>query len=145
MTPHRHGTTRAQPAVAGGTAPPPLMLPEDIQECIAACVACHAICLQTAYACLKMGGTHAASDHIRALLDCAELCQSAVHFMFAESSFQSRVCALCAEACHRCAETCHAMDSAQHDRCAKACECCIAMLHRARPTLQANAALSDGW
>ena len=116
---------------------------EEVEDCITACVACEAICLQTVYHCLKIGGARAAADHIRTLLDCSEMCRSTVHFMLAESAFQSRVCALCSEVCRRCEAACRALGEAQDLRCAEACHCCAVMLHQAHhphdPTL------SEGW
>ena len=120
----------------------PLMMAEEVEECITACVACQAICLQTVFYCLKIGGARASADHVRMLLDCAEMCRSTVHFMFAGSAFQSRVCALCSEVCKRCEASCRAMGEAQDLRCAEACHCCALMLHQAHHVQDST--LNDG-
>ena len=134
-----HETSRpSRPAI------PPLRLDPDIESCIAACVACHAICLQTVFQCLAEGGPRASARHVRTLLDCAELCESAVHFMFADSALQSRMCALCADACRACERACRDMGGPQDLRCAEACACCTVMLHHAHPRSDGPLP-SDGW
>lgn len=122
----------------------PLSPDKDIEDCIVACVACHRICLETVHHCLKAGGPRATARHIRSLLDCAELCQTAVRFMFANSAVQSRLCAMCAEACRACETACRDMAEPQDLRCAEACACCSVMLHQAHSVLDERS-LGDGW
>ena len=123
---------------------PALGLDPDLESCVAACVACHAICLETVFQCLAAGRERAAARHVRILLDCAELCESAVHFMFARSPLQSRICALCADACRACERACRDMGGPQDLRCAEACACCAVMLHHAHG--QSTGSLpSDAW
>jgi hypothetical protein len=50
-------------------------------------------------------------DHIRLLMDCAQMCVTNVDYMLRESSFHSRVCELCAEMCRRCVESCEQVAS----------------------------------
>lgn len=141
--------TPGHPATPGrGSLPQPaipaLRLDPDIESCIAACVACHAICLQTVFQCLAEGGPRASARHVRTLLDCAELCESAVHFMFANSALQSRMCALCADACRACERACRDLGGPQDLRCAEACACCTVMLHRAHAPSD-KPLPGDGW
>lgn len=104
------------------------MTSDEMDECITGCLACHAACLQTVEHCLEKGGAHAAREHIRLLLDCAEVCESSAHYMIRESPFQARICALCAEACRACEEACRRMGDAADLRCAEACRRCAEML-----------------
>lgn len=50
----------------------------EMQECIQACLGCHAICLREAMNhCLTHGGKHTEPTHFRLMMNCAELCQMA--------------------------------------------------------------------
>ena len=97
---------------------------QDIERCISECLDCHRICLQTVQHCLEKGGKHASPEHIRLLLDCAEICQTSANFMLRGSPLHRRTCAVCAEVCTRCAESCEAIDGEQLDDCAEACRSC---------------------
>lgn len=52
---------------------------------IQAALDCHTTCLETISHCLAKGGDHARPDHIKLLIDCAEICQTAANFMARES------------------------------------------------------------
>lgn len=97
---------------------------QDIERCISECLDCHRICLQTVQHCLEKGGKHASPEHIRLLLDCAEICQTSANFMLRGSPLHRRTCAVCAEVCTRCAESCEAIGGEQLDDCAEACRSC---------------------
>jgi len=72
--------------------------------------------------CLELGGEHAAANHIKALLDCAELCETSAAFMARGSDLHPRVCGVCAEACERCAEECERFpDDQMMAACAAIC------------------------
>ena len=101
------------------------MVDERMRECIQECHECHDICLQTVAHCLGMGGEHAAPDHIRLLLDCAEICQTSANFMSRMSDFHGQVCAVCAEVCERCAVDCERFgNDKMMQQCAEACRSC---------------------
>lgn len=98
---------------------------KEMEECIQNCLDCYRICLQTVTHCLQMGGKHAAPDHIRLLLDCAEICQISAGFMLRYSDFHGRTCTVCAEVCERCAESCEQFgEDARMKACAEACRSC---------------------
>jgi hypothetical protein len=98
---------------------------QEIQQCIQNCTDCHHICLETVLYCLRQGGKHAEPDHIRLLLDCAEICQTSANFMIRGSDLHARTCGVCAEVCERCAEDCERMgDDAQMKACAEICRRC---------------------
>ena len=50
---------------------------DEMKKCIQLCRDCHAMCTQTIAHCLKLGGRHAAPDHIRLFVDCAQMCATA--------------------------------------------------------------------
>lgn len=86
---------------------------------------CHTICLETVNYCLTKGGEHANPDHIKLLLDCSEICQTAGNFMTRQSPLHTETCRVCAEICDRCAESCEQMgDDEQMRRCAETCRRC---------------------
>ena len=98
----------------------------EMHDCIERCSDCHDVCLETVQHCLGRGGEHAAPDHIRALLDCAQACDTSRDFMLRGSPLHHATCGTCAEACERCAESCEALadDDEQMRRCAEECRRC---------------------
>ena len=92
---------------------------DEMQACIQLCRDCHAICTQTIAHCLKLGGRHAAPEHIRLLVDCAQLCATTVDYMLRESAFHDRICRLCAELCKQCGMNC--LQVAGDDQLVKQC------------------------
>jgi hypothetical protein len=99
-----------------------------MDECIRNCTECHVICLATFDHCLGLGGHHAGRDHIRMLVDCAQICATSADFMTRNSPLHRFTCAACAEICQRCAEECDAMagEDRQMRQCAEMCRRCAA-------------------
>ncbi len=99
---------------------------EQMGRCIKLCQDCHAMCIKLIGYCLKLGGRHAAPEHIRLVIDCAEMCRTNVDYMLRESTFHSRVCELCAEMCRVCAESCEKLagDDLTVKDCADMCRRC---------------------
>ncbi|MGZ3181015.1 MAG: four-helix bundle copper-binding protein [Telluria sp.] len=94
-----------------------------MQECIDACKHCHETCLRMAMThCLELGGRHVEPEHLRLMLNCAELCQTAANFMLSRSSVHGAVCGACAEVCTACAESCEQVGDM--DECVSACRRC---------------------
>lgn len=101
------------------------LMPASMDDCIANCSDCHRICLETLSHCLAAGGRHAQPDHIRLLIDCAEICRTSADFMIRESPLHRLTCGTCAEICARCAEDCAAMgEDPAMALCAEACRRC---------------------
>ena len=101
------------------------MLDQGMQECIQEFHRCHDSCTETVTHCLQMGGDHAQPDHIRLLLDCAEICQTSASFMLRVSDFHGQICGICAEICERCADDCERFgDDEMMQRCAEICRSC---------------------
>jgi len=97
----------------------------DMQQCIQECLQCHRVCTETLTHCLQKGGRHASPDHIRTLLDCAEMCQTSAHFMLRNSNLHPLTCGVCAETCEACATSCDAIaDDDMMRRCADVCRRC---------------------
>lgn len=96
---------------------------QGMQACIDACQQCHNICLQAAMTqCLHMGGKHVEAEHIRLMINCSEICQTAANFMLSQSALHSVICAACAQVCHACATNCEQVGDM--DECVQACRRC---------------------
>ncbi|HWO93290.1 MAG TPA: four-helix bundle copper-binding protein [Dehalococcoidia bacterium] len=96
-----------------------------LQQCIDNCTECHNVCIETVQYCLEMGGKHAEAQHIRRLLDCAEICALSADYMLRGSDMHRRTCAVCADACERCAQDCERFgDDEMMRRCAEICRAC---------------------
>lgn len=107
-----------------------------LQECIQNCMNCHAVCLQTVEYCYK-ASLHGTStrmdtpDHMRFLMDCAQICQTSAGFMLRESTLHGRLCGVCAEVCEACAQSCESFQGdAQSSQCAAACRQCASSCRR---------------
>ncbi|HZN63933.1 MAG TPA: four-helix bundle copper-binding protein [Tepidisphaeraceae bacterium] len=110
--------------------------PNDYSEqtlvCIQNCQDCHRACLQTLAYCLRQGGRHAEGDHLRLLMDCADICLTSAAFMIRGSDLHAHTCAACAEVCRRCAEEYDHMSDdlrmkALADTCRHCAESCRSM------------------
>ena len=120
---------------------------EQMLVCIQNCQDCHRACLQTLVHCMKQGGPHAAPEHLRLLMDCADVCGVSAAFMLRASDLHAHTCAACAAVCRACAEACAAMGDdvrmgALADTCRHCAESCEAMAggHGAPGTAAAPAA-----
>jgi hypothetical protein len=105
---------------------------EQMLVCIQNCQDCHRACLQTLTYCMERGGRHAEPDHLRLLMDCADICNVSAAFMLRASELHVHTCAACAVVCRRCAEACAAMGDdtrmkALADTCTHCADSCAAM------------------
>lgn len=108
----------------------PHTITQAMQNCIENCKQCWAICVETTHHCLQKGGRHAEADHIRLLLDCADICQTSAGFMLRASDFHALTCGVCAQVCERCAESCERMrDDEMMRECAEMCRRCAESCH----------------
>jgi hypothetical protein len=96
----------------------------EMRGCIEICTECHRSCLETVQQCLRMGGKHADPEHIRLLLDCAEICETSADFMTRASPLHHLTCGACAEICRACADACRRLGDAAMKACADVCERC---------------------
>jgi hypothetical protein len=100
-------------------------LDDAMLKCIELCQDCHKACQETLIYCLQQGGHHSEADHIRLMMDCAEICQTSANFMQRGSDLHMHTCRACAEVCERCAEDCESMaDDARMAACATMCRRC---------------------
>jgi hypothetical protein len=97
----------------------------SLQDCIALCTQCHAVCLETSTYCLALGGEHAVPEHIQLLLACADICQTSADTMRRGVDVHAHTCAACAEICLHCAESCDDFGSdPRMSHCADVCRRC---------------------
>ncbi len=112
------------------------------QETLYALAHCQAMCHSMALVhCLELGGPHARPQHLRLLLDCAEICSTAADFIGHKSQFHTQLCALCVEICETCAEDCEKLG--RMDDCVIACRDCADWCREMARTDHA-AALDEG-
>jgi len=97
---------------------------QQMRECIEACQSCHELCLEMIAHCLALGGKHAAPEHIRTLVDCAQICETSADFMIRDSAFHPHTCRACAEVCERCAVSCDQVGGVEMKQCAEECRRC---------------------
>jgi hypothetical protein len=98
---------------------------DRMQECIDRCQSCQESCLESVGHCLQLGGEHAAPDHIRLLIACAEICDTSARFMLLGSTHHVRTCEVCADVCDDCAKDCARFtDDEMMQRCADVCRRC---------------------
>jgi len=101
------------------------LLDDEMLKCIEVCLDCHRACTETIPYCLQQGGMHAEANHIRLMMDCAEICQTSANFMLRGSDLHVHTCAACAEVCERCADDCARMaDDPRMAACAEECRRC---------------------
>ena len=126
-----HGSEAHPTAVQGGH-----HTDDEMKKCIQLCQDCHALCTHTIQHCLKLAGRHAASDHIRLLIDCAQICETTAQYLLRESSFHERMCGFCADVCRQCGDDC--MQIAGDDQIlkqwAEMCRRCADSCERMAPT-----------
>ncbi|BCI72012.1 ferredoxin [Sphingomonas paucimobilis] len=100
----------------------------EMQACIDACHDCHMTCLSMAMNhCLEVRGRHVEPQHMRIMLDCAQICSVALDFMARSSEHHGHICRECAEICRACAASCQKVGDMDECvaaclRCAEACE-----------------------
>jgi hypothetical protein len=105
---------------------------DEMQKCIQLCRECHAMCTQTIAHCLKLGGRHATPDHIRLMVDCAQMCATSADYMLRESPIHDRICRLCSDLCKQCGKDCEqvAGDDQMVKQCADMCRRCAGSCER---------------
>lgn len=104
-----------------------VMSVQSMRSCIDACTETTEICESMVNQCLSKGGDHSSPEHIKALLDCAEICSLSAKWMTRESSLHTESCALCEKVCLACAESC--AQFSDDARCEEACRKCAESCH----------------
>lgn len=117
-------------------------LSNQAHNALHALAACHQTCHSMAMVhCLELGGEHARPQHLRLMLDCADICATTADFIGRKSQFHTQIAGLCVEICETCAEACEKLG--QMEACVSACRECA---ERCREIARANhaAALDAG-
>lgn len=125
-------------ATAHASEPQPSLIQEGhhtddaMHKCIDLCQDCYALCTKTIGHCLQLGGRHAAPEHIRLFLDCAQICDTTAQYLLRGSSLHERMCGLCAEVCRQCADSCVqvAGDDQMVKQCVELCRTCAGSCER---------------
>jgi hypothetical protein len=104
-----------------------------MEDCIKNCAECYKTCSKIIMYCLEQGGEHASPDHVRLLMDCAEICKLSTSFMLRDSEFAAKLCELCAEVCERCAQDCASMEDDTMAECAEVCRKCAESCRQMMP------------
>jgi hypothetical protein len=99
---------------------------ELMENCLVDCMNTHQITLETITYCLEKGGEYANAEHIKLLMDCAEICQTSANFMLRGSTLHKATCQACAEISRSCAASCDRFgeNDEQLKSCAAACYKC---------------------
>ena len=98
---------------------------ESSKELLASLEQCRETCQETIMHSLKEGGDYVKTDHIRILLDCAEICGFSVNFLLRDSDYAGNLIELCADICEQCAESCELFDGHEKMKeCALVCQNC---------------------
>lgn len=90
----------------------------ELLACIAECSTCHDVCEETITHSLRSGGDFADTELVRALIDCAQICQTSADFMLRSSTSYKLVCDVCAQVCAACADECERFE---HDDWMRTC------------------------
>jgi hypothetical protein len=94
----------------------------NLQECTTTCWQCRDTCQNVLFNhCLKMGGKHVAETHVKIMIDCMEVCQTAADFMRRNSMMYPEICVACAAVCDACADSCQRIGGSEMERCADIC------------------------
>ncbi|WP_332675124.1 four-helix bundle copper-binding protein [Aromatoleum sp.] len=98
-------------------------LSQEMLGCIELCRRCHLVCLNMATGhCLEKGGRHVEPEHLKTMVVCAEICQTAANVMITGSGPHRQMCAVCADVCDACIASCRDLD--EMEECVFACERC---------------------
>ncbi|MFC4004908.1 four-helix bundle copper-binding protein [Prauserella oleivorans] len=104
---------------------------EDMRDGIQTTLECYDICTEGVAYCADRGGQHIEPAHLKALLDCAEICKAAAGFILRASDLHTTVCDACAAACEHCATSCDQLsDDNFMPQCAEVCRRCAQACRR---------------
>jgi len=104
----------------------------SMDECIENCFECHQVCLETMQYGMDKGGAQTSPLHLRALQNCASICETTAQFMISGSPLHPKTCAICAESCSECASSCEEIAGDQQmvfcaEICRRCAESCLEM------------------
>jgi hypothetical protein len=101
-------------------------LSADVRRCIEALSECYTSCTETLTYCLDVGNELADPEHLRLLIDCAEISQTGQNTLLRGSGLSQLLATVSIEACEKCAASCRALDASddQLESCAETCLRC---------------------
>jgi hypothetical protein len=101
------------------------MSAEVMDRAVTDALDCSRICEETLSYCLRQGGRHVEAEHIKLMVDCAEICRTAAAFMERGSRYDAEISRICAQVCQACATDCAQFSGdEQMMRCAEVCRRC---------------------
>ena len=96
-----------------------------IARAISDALECLRTCEETLSYCLHQGGRHVEAEHMKLIIDCAEICSTTAAFMQRRSRYMAETSRVCAEVCQACAVDCAQFQGDQQMmRCVDACRRC---------------------
>lgn len=99
-----------------------------VQDCITSCEKCRAACIRAITHSLEVGAEHARQEHIRLLLDCADVCQVSANFLLRGSPSAGYFCSIGGRLCDRYVREYKGLCGLEE--CVAACETAAALCHR---------------
>ena len=86
---------------------------------------CAQVCNQTLAYCLDQGGDHVEASHLKAMIDCIDVCTLTARLHGRGSPLGEQAMELCAEACKACEESCEGFEGDETMQlCAATCREC---------------------
>lgn len=96
--------------------------PHDSDNVIADCAR---VCNETLSYCLQQSGDHVKAEHLKAMIDCIDVCTVTARLHERESPLHQKAMELCAQACKTCEESCEEFkDDETMQLCADTCRQC---------------------
>lgn len=98
--------------------------------CVTECLECHRVCMETLAYSLRKGNDYADADHVQLLLDCSQICLTAVGFMTRDSGAVHQICEIAGYLCEKAAVNCERWADTDPkmkqcmDECRRCGECC---------------------
>jgi len=102
----------------------------EVRSCVEATSACYTACTETLTYSLDVGADLSEPQHLRLLIDCCEVCQTAQNILLRASELSMMLAAVCVEACEKVADHCRQLDASDEQlaACAEVCDhtadCC---------------------
>lgn len=86
---------------------------------------CARVCNTTVAYCLEQGGNHVKAEHLKAMIDCVDVCTVTARLHERGSPLHQKAMELCAQACKTCEESCEEFgDDETMKLCADTCRQC---------------------
>lgn len=107
-----------------------MLIKNEYQDCLDACLACMEACNFCFNACLNENDVKMMATCIRLDRECGDVCSLAATAIQSDSPFKEEICKLCAEICAACGEECSKHTHEHCQMCADACFRCAEACRR---------------